>query len=138
MRTLTVTMLALAASIGPAGCGGGDSATPHAGTPLTTSEEFDAKVVNSPRPALVDFYADWCGPCQKLKPVLVQLEAEYAGKIDFYRVDTDAARDLARKHGISGIPTLMLYHDGHMHQRMSGFKTAEELRQHLDALLAGH
>jgi len=131
MKALTIAMLGSALIV--AGCG---DSTPHAGTPLTTSEEFDAKVVKAPRPVLVDFYADWCPPCKKLMPVLVQLEAEYAGKVDFYRVDTDVAAALSRKFNVSSIPTLMLYRNGKMTQRMSGYKSPDVLRRHLDALLA--
>ena len=108
------------------------------GTVVTTVDDFNARVVASGKPALVDFYADWCGPCQVLKPVLAKLETEYAGKVDFYRVDVDKAVDLARAHEVSTIPTLLLFEGGHQHGRIVGAQPAKTLRKHLDALLAGH
>ncbi len=111
----------------------------HFGTALGTVAEFDAKVVKSGKPALVDFGATWCPPCQQLKPILAKLEAEYAGKIDFYTVDVDKATALTAAHGVKGYPTLLLYHGGHRHGApLVGFRPEAPLRQHLDALLAGH
>jgi thioredoxin len=83
-----------------------------------TKEEFLSKVVdfeNNPdewkylgdKPALVDFYADWCGPCKSIAPVLEELAAEYEGQIYIYKVDTDAEQELAAAFGIRSIPTLL-------------------------------
>jgi len=83
-----------------------------------TKEEFLNKVVdyeNNPdewkylgdKPALVDFYADWCGPCKSIAPVLEELAAEYEGQIYIYKVDTDAEQELAAAFGIRSIPTLL-------------------------------
>ena len=99
---------------------------------------FESEVLNAPVPALVDFYADWCGPCRAIKPVLARLESEYAGKVDFYRVDLDQSGDLARAHDVSNIPTLLLFRDGRQHGRIVGAQPEKELRKHLDGLLAGH
>ncbi|MBN2399373.1 MAG: thioredoxin [Candidatus Aminicenantes bacterium] len=58
-------------------------------------------------PAIIDFYADWCGPCKMVSPVLEKLAGEYAGKVDFYKVDTDKEQDLAQAFGIMTIPSLL-------------------------------
>ena len=108
------------------------------GTVVTTVDDFNARVVASGKPALVCFYADWCGPCRMLEPILAKLETEYAGKIDFYRVDVDTATELARAHKVSSIPTLLLFHGGHQHDRIVGAQPERTLRQRLDALLADH
>ena len=75
-------------------------------------------------------------PCQAMKPVLAKLETEYAGKIDFYRVDVDHATDLAVAHNVSSIPTLLLFREGNQRRRLVGAQPEKTLRQHLDALLA--
>lgn len=104
---------------------------------LTTVQEFDSKVVESDKPVLVDFYATWCGPCKRLAPILDELEVEYVGKVKFYRVDVDKARSLANRHGIRGVPTLLLYLNGDEAGRIVGGRSKEVLIQYLDALLGG-
>lgn len=84
--------------------------------PLTTAD-FKAKVFNyehatewsfaGERPALIDFYADWCGPCKAIAPVMEQLSEEYAGQLDIYKVDTDAEQELSMVFGINSIPSLL-------------------------------
>ena len=82
-----------------------------------TTADFKAKVFNyegatewsftGSRPALIDFYADWCGPCKAIAPVMEQLSEEYAGQIDIYKVDTDAEQELSAVFGIRSIPSLL-------------------------------
>ena len=105
------------------------------GTELSSSEEFQAKVINSTTPALVDFHATWCPPCLELAPLLARLEREYAGKVAFFRVDTDRAEALSREHEIQYLPTLLLYRGGERVARMEGLKPEAELRRELDQLL---
>lgn len=105
------------------------------GTELSSSEEFQAKVINSSTPALVDFHAASCPPCLELAPVLARLEREYAGKVAFFRVDTDRAEALAMEHDIQYLPTLLLYRGGERVARMEGLKPEAELRRELDQLL---
>jgi len=104
---------------------------------LTTAEQFQAQVIKPGKPAVVDFYADWCGYCQQLKPVLRRLESEYAGTVAFFRVDTDAARELASQHSIRYLPTLLLYAAGQQVDRMEGAPTESQLRQRLGHLAQG-
>ncbi|TRX66112.1 thioredoxin [Carboxylicivirga sp. M1479] len=82
-----------------------------------TNETFKEKVFNytdskewkfeGTRPAVIDFYADWCGPCKMVSPILDELSAEYDGKIDIYKVDTEAERELAGAFGIQSIPSIL-------------------------------
>lgn len=62
---------------------------------------------NGELPAVIDFYADWCGPCKMVEPIMEELSGEYQGKVDFYRIDTDAEQQLAAMFGIQSIPSLL-------------------------------
>jgi thioredoxin 1 len=74
-------------------------------------DSFD-EVTSSERPVLVDFYADWCGPCKAIAPIVEELASEYADQIDVRKVDVDSNPELAGQFGIRGIPTLLLFKDG--------------------------
>ena len=74
-----------------------------------TSANFDLEVMNSDKPVLVDFWAEWCGPCKALTPVLEEIATEMNGKANVVKVNVDQASDLAQKYGIRGIPTLIFF-----------------------------
>lgn len=82
---------------------------------------FEAEVLQSNRPVVVDFYADWCGPCRMMTPVVEQLAEEFAGKVSVGKLDTDANQEIAIRYGIMGIPTLGLFRDGKLVDRMVGY-----------------
>jgi thioredoxin 1 len=107
------------------------------GATLTTSQEFNEKVVRAEKPVLVDFYADWCPPCRRLMPILNKLEHEYADRVIFYRVNVDRARGLAAAHGIRSIPTVMFYRRGQKVGQFVGDRPEAFVRRELDALLSG-
>lgn len=77
-----------------------------------TNENFEQDVVQSQQPVLVDFYADWCGPCQIVGPIVEELAVDYAGRVEVRKVDVDANPDLASRYGVRSIPTLILFKDG--------------------------
>ncbi len=81
---------------------------------------FDAEVKNSGKVTIVDFYADWCGPCRKLSPIVEEIEQELADRAKFTKINTDENIDLAREYQISGIPTLLVFKNGELVERMVG------------------
>lgn len=96
---------------------------------------FQEEVVRSSQPVLVDFYADWCGPCKAIAPVIEQLSKEYEGKVKFVKVDTDANQDLAMKFGIMSIPTMMLFSKGKVEDIVVGAVPSNVLKTKLDTLV---
>jgi thioredoxin len=87
------------------------------------------------KPALIDFYASWCNPCQMLAPVLEELSEEYAGKVDIYKVDVDDERDLADIFGICSIPTLLFIPMEGSPKRTMGAMPKSQLKELLDSML---
>lgn len=87
------------------------------------------------KPALIDFYASWCGPCQMLAPTLEELSEEYAGKVDIYKVDVDDERDLADIFGIRSVPTLIFVPMTGSPKRTMGALPKSQLKELLDAML---
>ncbi|MEN9389730.1 MAG: thioredoxin [Candidatus Parcubacteria bacterium] len=84
---------------------------------------------------LIDFYADWCGPCQVMKPVFAEVEKDYASKIEFKKVDVDADSAMAAQYGIMSIPTFVILKDGKEVSRKLGAMPKEALKSWLDSSL---
>lgn len=88
-------------------------------------------------PALIDFYADWCGPCKMVAPVLEELSEEYAGKINIYKIDTEAEQELAAAFGIRSIPSLLFIPKEGQPQMAQGALPKENLKEAIDSVLLG-
>ncbi|MCC6153811.1 MAG: thioredoxin [Candidatus Hydrogenedentes bacterium] len=100
-----------------------------------TVDTFDSTVSNGV--TLVDFWAEWCGPCRMMTPVLDQLATEYAGKAKIAKVNVDNEQDLAIKFDISSIPALLIFKDGKVAKRFVGVTAKGELASALDGAAAG-
>jgi len=100
-----------------------------------TDATFDQTVHSSDVPVLVDFGADWCGPCKMIAPLIKEIADEYAGKAKICSLDTDEARDSAMELGISAIPTLILFKDGQVQKKWVGLTSKKNLAAAIDELL---
>ncbi|HYB76229.1 MAG TPA: thioredoxin [Nitrososphaerales archaeon] len=97
--------------------------------------KFQEEVVRSSQPVLVDFYADWCGPCKAIAPIIDQLSKEYDGRVKFVKVDTDMNQDLALQFGIMSIPTVMFFSKGKVEDIVVGAVPTAVLKTKLDSLV---
>ena len=101
-----------------------------------SDSEWDAEVLTSDTPVLVDFWAPWCGPCKMVAPVVDELAEEYDGKVKFVKLNTDDNIETASKYGIRSIPTLMVFKGGEAVEQVVGFRPKSELKKSLDKALA--
>ncbi len=86
-----------------------------------TADDFEEKVLQADKPTLTDFWAEWCGPCHMIAPVLEEIAAEYADQLQVAKLDVDHNPSVAMNYGVMSIPTLILFKDGKAVQRLVGF-----------------
>jgi|TARA_B100001540_G_C15406863_1_gene461420 thioredoxin 1 len=85
-----------------------------------TSENFDEKVINSSVPVLIDFWAEWCGPCKQLMPTIDKIAQDYKGKVTVAKVNVDNERDIAAQYNVRGIPNLIIFNAGQPQEQLVG------------------
>jgi thioredoxin 1 len=99
-----------------------------------TSAHFEDKVLRSPIPVLVDFYADWCGPCRLLAPILAEIAERLHGQVAVVKVNAPENTDLVEQIGISALPTVCVFNQGHEIARLVGLQTSERLMEQIPTI----
>lgn len=97
--------------------------------------DFENEVLNSTIPTVVDFYADWCGPCRMVSPIIESLSKEYLGRVKFAKMDTDENQNIAAKYDIMSIPTVMIFKDGEVKDVIIGAAPSSSYKQRIDKIL---
>jgi len=100
-----------------------------------TESNFALEVTQSSTPVLVDFWAEWCGPCKMIAPILDEIASEYDGKLKVGKVNIDEQQSLAVQHGIRAVPTLLLFKDGEVADQIIGLKSKRDLKAGLDRVV---
>lgn len=98
-----------------------------------TDADFDEEVLNSDLPVLVDFWAEWCGPCKAMGPIIDELANEYDGKVKIGKVDTDGNREVSVRFQVSAIPTVILFNNGEIVEKFVGLRSKKDFQKALDA-----
>jgi thioredoxin 1 len=99
---------------------------------ILTQESFANDVLQSATPVLVDFWAEWCGPCKMIAPVLDELAEEYAGRVKIGKVNIDDHQGLATQYGVRAIPTLLMFQKGEVVEQLVGARSKRDLKASLD------
>ena len=103
---------------------------------VVTDSEFDSTVLQSERPVVLDFWAEWCQPCKMLAPTIEEIAGEYEDKIKIGKLNVDDNPNTATKYGIRGIPTLLFFKSGKVVQQVTGVKSKAEIKKIIDENLA--
>lgn len=100
-----------------------------------TDSNFQEEVINADKPVLVDFWAEWCGPCKMIAPVLEELATELDGKVKIGKVNIDDYQSLANQHGIRAIPTMLLFKNGEVQEQIVGMRSKQEIKGKLEGAM---
>ena len=98
------------------------------------SSTFEAEVIDSRQPTLVDFSASWCGPCKQLLPVIEDLASDYDGRVRIAKVDLDSNQEIAIRYGVQAVPTLLFFENGEVVDRLVGVHPRDAIAERLDKL----
>ncbi len=100
-----------------------------------TDQNFESEVLKSTEPVLVDFWAEWCGPCRMLGPVIERIAESNQGKLKVGKLNVDENKETPQKYGIQGIPTVILFKDGEVAKQLVGFQSQENLQKAIDTFV---
>ncbi len=101
-----------------------------------TDATFDGDVIKNDLPTLVDFWAPWCGPCRMVAPIVGELSEEYAGKVNFVKMNTDENPQVPTKFGIRSIPSLLIFKNGELKDTVVGYRPKNDIKKRIEEALA--
>ncbi len=99
------------------------------------NERILSEVLKNEKLVIVDFFAEWCGPCQMLSPILVEIEKEYSEKLEIYKVNVDESQECAMRYGVTAMPTLLFFKNGEEVERQVGYLEKDELEKIVQELM---
>ena len=103
---------------------------------ILTAANFEEEVLKASAPVLVDFWAEWCGPCKMIAPILDELASEYDGKVKVGKVNIDEHQSIATEYGVRAVPTLLIFKYGEVEEQVVGLRSKRDLKANLDKVTA--